>query len=103
MEETITTYGKDTLTQLFAILPPLYLIMTVVTSWIFLPFDKNLKIKSELFIHLGVAVFWSIFALWLEPETFLTKQGVASMIIAFAIASVFNIKFRVRLFNRKKK
>jgi hypothetical protein len=112
MEETITTYGKDSINQLLALLPPVHLIMTILTSWLFLPMDKNLKLKQELIIHFYNALFWAgilvIYNIFVSKENVFEKvEGITSMsislLLSYTIASVFNIKFRTRIFKRKNK
>jgi hypothetical protein len=110
MEETLTSYGKDSLMQLFALLPPLHLIMTIVSTWLFLPFDKNLKIAKEMLYHLYTALFWAgiLFlynAFVLNDRLLLSIESIIgvsiSLLLSYVIACVFNIKFRVRIFGKK--
>lgn len=112
MDDALITYGKESLFQVFTIMSPIHFIMTLITSWNFLPQERNLPIKSELKIHGWVASFWGIFVILYniiengEMTAISLEKGFmifASLLVGYAMALTINRTFRVRLLSRKKK
>jgi hypothetical protein len=114
MEEAIKEYGITGLADLLDMTPFLHLFMTTVTSFIFLPINKNLPRSKEMIIILYNALFWAFilfmyqkFVVADEMDILRTVNGVVgtfiSLLLSYVFTCLFHLKFRVRIFNRRKK
>ena len=113
MEETIVKYGTEGFMQLFAITTPAHLIMTIITSWIFLK-DETVQIKRDIITHLLCALFYAlIFVVYNKfmvdsgNDILITTKGIVStittLLITTVFALVFNMIFRIKILSKRLK
>lgn len=93
------TYISEGIIDFLMMIPLQYVIMVVLTSLIFVPTNRNIKIYKELLNVLINALFWAgVTYHFINGGVNMT--GVSSHLIGAAVACFIVIKLRIPIFER---
>ena len=102
MNEVVKEYSTQSLQTLLAFIPITYVVITLITCFIFIPLKKRSTFKlDERIITALIAIIIGLLTIFLAPDKFQDTEGIISLIIG-AILSVFLVRMRLYYFNRKK-
>lgn len=92
------TYISEGIIEFLMMIPLQYVIMVVLTSLIYVPTNRNIKIYKELLNVLINALFWAGVTYHLASGV--NVIGASSHLIGAAVACFVVIKLRIPIFER---